>query len=77
MECFMVRMTATAALVVLLVSTLPVAAQGIEYPLFDRFNFRLEGSAVGMATTIRLDSTTLGRAPPSTSRMTSVSTTKS
>ena len=61
MECFMVRMTATAALVVLLVSTLPAAAQEIVHPLFDRFNFKLEGSAVGMATTIRLDSTTLGQ----------------
>jgi hypothetical protein len=56
----MVRIEATAVIVLLLISALPVAAQGIEYPLFDRFNFMLEGSAIGMTTTIRLDSATLG-----------------
>lgn len=38
-----------------------VSAQDIEDPLFDRFNFKLEGSAVGMTTAIRLDSTTIGK----------------
>lgn len=41
--------------------TSSLAAQGIEDPLFDRFNFRLEGSWLGLGTTIRLDSTTLGK----------------
>jgi hypothetical protein len=38
-----------------------VSAQDIEDPLFDRFNFKLEASAVGMKTAIRLDSATLGK----------------
>jgi len=38
----------------------PLSAQSIADPLFDRFNFMLEGSAVGMTTTIRLDSATIG-----------------
>ncbi len=42
-------------------STSVISAQGVESPLFDRFNFKLEGSAVTMATTIRLDSATLGK----------------
>ena len=57
----MVRYQAVTVIVVVMVSALPVAAQGIEYPLFDKFNFMLEGSAVGMATTIRLDSATIGK----------------
>jgi hypothetical protein len=38
-----------------------IAAQGTEHSLFDRFNFKLEGSAVGMKTSIRLGSTTIGK----------------
>ncbi len=57
----MVRYQAVTVIVVVMVSALPVAAQGIEYPLFDRFNFKLEGSAVGMTTTIGLDSASLGK----------------
>lgn len=34
----------------------PAAAQGLYEPLFDRFNFKLEGSWVGLKTAIRLDS---------------------
>ncbi len=44
----------------LLLSAAPAPAQEIEDPLFDKFNFKLEGSAVGMKTSIRLDSKTLG-----------------
>ena len=44
-----------------LASTPSVAAQGIEDPLFDRFNFRLEGSWLALGTTIRLDSATIGK----------------
>jgi hypothetical protein len=50
-----------AVIGLLLFSSTPAPAQGIEEPLFDTFNFMLEGSAVGMATTIRLDSATSGR----------------
>jgi hypothetical protein len=39
---------------------LPVRAQ-VREPLFDTFNFKLEGSWVGVATTIRLDSEVFGR----------------
>lgn len=45
----------------LLFWAMPVAGQSIEEPLFDRFNFKLEGSAVGMTTAINLGSTTLGK----------------
>jgi len=38
----------------------PAAAQGVYDPLFDRFNFKLEGSAVSLSTAIRLDSEYLG-----------------
>jgi hypothetical protein len=38
----------------------PAAAQGVYDPLFDRFNFKLEGSAVGLTSVIRLDSEGLG-----------------
>lgn len=44
-----------------MISAPSVPAQGIEDPLFDRFNFRLEGSWLALATTIRLDSATLGK----------------
>ena len=39
----------------------PVAAQGTAEPLFDTFNFKLEGSWVRTATSIRLDSKVLGK----------------
>ncbi|MBD3852219.1 MAG: hypothetical protein IFK93_13015 [Acidobacteria bacterium] len=38
----------------------PAEAQRDYEPLFDKFNFRLEGSWVGLKTEIRLDSKTLG-----------------
>ena len=47
--------------VILVVSiAVPAAAQGVYDPLFDRFNFKLEGSAVGLKSVIRLDSEYLG-----------------
>jgi hypothetical protein len=52
----MARTTATAVIFLMVLSALPAAAQGIEYPLFDKFNFMLEGSAVGMKTKIRFGS---------------------
>jgi hypothetical protein len=39
----------------------PVAAQGVSEPLFDRFNFKLEGSFVKLSTEIRLDSEFAGK----------------
>ena len=48
----------TAVLVVAI--AVPAAAQGVYDPLFDRFNFKLEGSAVGLTSVIRLDSEGLG-----------------
>jgi hypothetical protein len=39
----------------------PAEAQRSYEPLFDKFNFRLEGSWVALATEIRLDSELLGR----------------
>ena len=48
----------TAVLVVSI--AVPAAAQGVYDPLFDRFNFKLEGSAVGLTSVIRLDSEYLG-----------------
>ncbi|MBD3871822.1 MAG: hypothetical protein IFK91_02715 [Acidobacteria bacterium] len=48
----------TAVLVVSI--AVPAAAQGVYDPLFDRFNFKLEGSAVGLTSVIRLDSEGLG-----------------
>jgi len=38
-----------------------VSARDIEDPLFDRFNSKLEASAIGMKTAIRLGSETLGK----------------
>ena len=46
---------------VALATTTPAEAQRDYEPLFDKFNFRLEGSWVGLKTEIRLDSKTLGR----------------
>ena len=45
---------------VALATTTPAEAQRDYEPLFDKFNFRLEGSWVGLKTEIRLDSKTLG-----------------
>ena len=42
-------------------SALPAAAQGVNEPLFDTFNFRFEASWVQVTTTIRLDSEVLGK----------------
>jgi len=49
----------TAVLVVSI--AVPAAAQGLYEPLFDRFNFKLEGSFVDLTTAIRLDSEFLGK----------------
>ena len=48
------------AFVVVLATARPAAAEKDYEPLFDHFNFRLEGSLVQMATEIRLDSEELG-----------------
>ncbi len=56
------RRFAAILIVVLVVSVaVPAAAQGLYEPLFDRFNFKLEGSFVKLTTAIRLDSKTLGK----------------
>jgi hypothetical protein len=55
----------------ILAAATPAAAQREYEPLFDKFNVRLEGSWIALNTEIRLDSETLGRAPPSISRTTS------
>lgn len=52
---------AAALIFVLLVSAVPAEAQRDFEPLFDKFNFKLEGSWVGLKTEIRLDSAVLGR----------------
>ena len=46
---------------VVLISAAPAEAQREYEPLFDKFNFKLEGSWVALATEIRLDSELLGR----------------
>ncbi len=46
--------------VVVLATARPAASEKNYEPLFDHFNFRLEGSLVQMATEIRLDSEELG-----------------
>jgi len=51
---------AAALIFVLLVSAVPAEAQRDFEPLFDKFNFKLEGSWVGLTTDIRLDSELLG-----------------
>ncbi len=53
------RLTLLAALSLVL-SAVPAAAQGVNEPLFDTFNFKFEASWVQVATTIRLDSEMLG-----------------
>jgi len=50
-----------ALVVLLLAVSAPAEAQRDYEPLFDRFNLRLEGSWLGLSTTIRLDSEVLGR----------------
>jgi len=50
-----------AAVMVLSLGALPVHAQNDEGPLFDKLNLKLEGSWVGLATDVRLDSEALGR----------------
>ena len=55
------RRAAPLASLALVMSALSVAAQGVSEPLFDTFNFKLEGSWVWVSTTIRLDSETIGR----------------
>ena len=52
---------AAALIFVLLASAVPAEAQRDFEPLFDKFNFKLEGSWVGLTTDIRLDSELLGR----------------
>jgi hypothetical protein len=47
--------------VLVLASAAPAEAQREYEPLFDKFNFKLEGSWVGLKTEIRLDSELLGR----------------
>ena len=42
-------------------TAVPAMAQRVDEPLFDTFNFKLEGSWVAVSTTIRLDSGTLGK----------------
>lgn len=55
------RRSAVFVLILVAVSlAVPATAQGIYEPLFDRFNFKLEGSFVDLTTIIRLDSETLG-----------------
>jgi hypothetical protein len=54
------RRFAFIGLIALTLSTVPAAAQGVNEPLFDTFNFKFEGSWVNTSTTIRLDSELLG-----------------
>ncbi len=55
------RVATILALIALTLSVSPAAAQGVSEPLFDTFNFKFEASWVAVATTIRLDSETLGQ----------------
>jgi len=54
------RRFAFLALLTLTLSAVPAAAQGVNEPLFDRFNFKFEASGVNTSTMIRLDSEMLG-----------------
>jgi len=54
------RFLAVIIVLVLVSAAVPASAQGLNQGLFDRFNFKLEGSFVDLTTTIRLDSKTLG-----------------
>jgi hypothetical protein len=55
------RRLAVVASLALVVTVSPVSAQRAQEPLFDVFNFKLEGSWVGLTTTIQLDSEMLGK----------------
>jgi hypothetical protein len=48
-------------IIVMVLAAIPAEAQREFEPLFDKFNFKLEGSWVGLKTEIRLDSEVLGR----------------
>ena len=50
------RYVAILTVILVVAIAVPAAAQGVYDPLFDRFNFKLEGSAVGLKSVIRLDS---------------------
>jgi len=54
------RLATILALLALALNVSPAAAQGVHEPLFDTFNFKLDGSWVSTSTTIRLDSESLG-----------------
>ena len=54
------RYVAILTVILVVAIAVPAAAQGVYDPLFDRFNFKLEGSAVGLTSVIRLDSEYLG-----------------
>ena len=54
------RHVAILTVILVVAIAVPAAAQGIYDPLFDRFNFKLEGSFVSLTTAIRLDSEYLG-----------------
>ena len=54
------RIIVLAVLGLLAMGAAPAEAQRDYEPLFDKFNFRLEGSWVALSTEIRLDSKTLG-----------------
>jgi len=54
------RLAMILAVLILISVAAPTAAQGLHEPLFDRFNFKLEGSFVKLTTAIRLDSESLG-----------------
>ena len=59
------RWSRTVGIVILVAAALatvtPAEAQRDYQPLFDKFNFRVEGSWVGLSTEVRLDSKTLGK----------------
>jgi hypothetical protein len=54
------RYVAILTVILVVAIAVPAAAQGVYDPLFDRFNFKLEGSFVNLSTEIRLDSEYLG-----------------
>jgi len=54
------RRVALLTSLALTLGALPAAAQGVNEPLFDRFNFQFEASWVRSSTTIRLDSERFG-----------------
>jgi len=54
------RRFAFLASLALILSAVPAAAQGVNEPLFDIFNFKFEASWVHTSTTIQLDSELLG-----------------